>query len=169
MSDLKRSIERETEAARCLLANVRDILADDEQATLDAVEGETHWLEAIESAVNRVSEVKAHQEAIGVQMKALAARKARFEAQGERIRAAILVAMADLDLKKLELPQATITRKPVPPKAQIINEAEIPARFWKPSDPTLDKKAVLDALKDKEDVPGAVLSNTSETLAIREG
>jgi hypothetical protein len=67
------------------------------------------------------------------------------------------------------LPLCTITRKAVPPKAQITDEAQIPSRFWKRADPTLDKKAILDALKDKEIIPGAVLSNGTETVQVKWG
>ena len=55
----------------------------------------------------------------------------------------------------------------MPPKAEIVDESMIPSKFWKPSDPKLDRKAVLEALKAKEDVPSATLSNGSETLMVR--
>ena len=72
-------------------------------------------------------------------------------------------------LRKLELPTATLSIKAVPAKAEITDEALLPSKFFKAQDPKLDKKAVLDALKAKEDVPGAVLSNGGETLSIRGG
>jgi hypothetical protein len=62
---------------------------------------------------------------------------------------------------------ATLTRKPVPPKVQILDEAAIPSQFWKRADPALDKKAIGDALKAKQDVPGATLSNGGETISLR--
>lgn len=167
MSDTRRALQEETEAARSLLANVRDIIGDDEEAVRDAIEGETNLIEAIEATVARIAEVEAHQDAIATQIKAMGERKSRFEAQGERLRTALTVAMGAADLKKLELPLATLSRKPVPPKAVITNETDIPSKFWKPSDPKLDRKAVLDALKAKETVPGAELSNGSETIAIK--
>jgi hypothetical protein len=55
------------------------------------------------------------------------------------------------------------------PKAIILNEADIPSKFWKAQDPKLDRKAVLDALKAKEAVAGAELSNGGETIQIRWG
>ena len=169
MSDIKRTLKDEAEAARVLLANVRDVLGDDEDAIHDAVEGETGLLEAIWSAVDRLAEIEAHDEALELMMKSLASRRDRFQNQAEQIRAALLVAMSMAELKKLELPQATISRKPTPAKALIVDEAAIPARFWKPSDPKLDKKSVLDALKAGEAVPGTSLSNGGETIAIRRG
>ena len=67
--------------------------------------------------------------------------------------------MGQAEMRKMELPQATISLRAVPPKAEITDEALVPSKFWKAQDPKLDKKAVLDALKGKEDVPGASLSN----------
>ncbi len=167
MSSLTRALKDEAEAARALLANLRDVIGDDDDATHDAIEGETSLIEVITSAVDRLAELEAHEEALANQIKALNTRKDRFSHQGELIRAAILSAMGMADLKKLELPQATLSRKPTPPKAIILDEAAIPARFWKPSDPKLDKKSVLDALKGSEAVPGAELSNGGETVAIK--
>ena len=41
MSDLQRTLKDEAEAARVLLANLRDIIGDDEEAAATTVEGET--------------------------------------------------------------------------------------------------------------------------------
>ncbi len=166
MSGIRRSLQIEAEAARSLLANIRDVIGDDEEMAHDAVEGETGLIEAITSAVARIGELEAFESAIAEQVKALSARKARFGDQAERIRTAVMVAMGMADLKNLELASVTLSRKTVPPKVVITDEAAIPSRFWKPSDPTLDKKALLAALKAKEPVAGAELSNGAETISI---
>lgn len=163
-------IRRETEAAKILLANIKDIIADDPEALHDAIEGETGLIEAIGQAVTRIIEIKALDEALGARAKRISERRARLDAQSERLRTAIVVAMADVDLKKLELPEATISRKAVPPKCIVTNEADLPSRFLvEKVSVAPDKKALLEALKAGEAVPGACLSNTAETLAIREG
>lgn len=167
MSNISREIQIQGEAARCLLANIRDVIGDDEEMIATAVEGETSLIEAISAAVDRIEELKAHREAIETRVKDLGDRRDRFEDQESRIKAAIHVAMAQAELPKLELPQATISLRAVPPKAEITDEALVPSKFWKPQDPKLDKKAVLDALKAKEAVPGAVLSNGGQTISIR--
>lgn len=167
MSDVKRALQDEAQAASVLLANLRDIIADDDQAHADLVEGETGLLDAIRQAVNRLAEIEAHTEALSSLVKSYQERKARLENQADGIRAALAVAMGMAELKKIELPQATISRKPTPPKALILEEADVPTAFWKPQPPKLDKKAVLDALKAGEAVPGAQLSNGGETIAIR--
>lgn len=159
------NLHRETEAARALLANIRDVIGDDEDMAHDAVEGETSLLEEMAKAVARIQEVAAFEAALAAQIEQLEARKSRFANQGERIRTALCVAMGDVGLKKAELAGATLTLKPVPPKVVVTDEAAIPAAFWKPSDPKLDRKALLAALKDHP-VDGASLSNGSTTISI---
>jgi len=163
-------IRREAEAAKVLLANIKDIVADDPEALHDAIEGETGLIEAIGEAVTRIIEIKALDEALGARAKRISERRARLDAQAERLRTAIVVAMGDVDIKKIELPEATISRKAVPPKCIVTDEAALPSRFLvEKVSVTPDKKALLEALKAGEAVPGATLSNASETLAIREG
>lgn len=161
-------IRRETEAAKTLLANIKDIISDDPEALHDAIEGETGLIEAIGEAVTRIIEIKAIDEALGERATEISARRSRLDAQAERLRTAIVVAMGDVDLKKIELPEATISRKSVPPKAIVTDEAALPSRFLvEKVSVTTDKKALLEALKAGETISGATLSNASETLSIR--
>ncbi len=167
MADVSRELHIQGEAAKALLLNIRDVVEDDAEMIETAVEGETNLKEAISAAVDRILELDAHEEAIAARIKALSERKERFAHQSERIKAAIHVAMGQAELRKIELPQATLGVRAVPPKAEITDEAMIPSKFFKPQDPKLDRKAVLDALKAKEEVPGATLSNGGETISIR--
>jgi len=162
-------LNKQAEAARSLLANIRDILADDEQAIADAIEGETGLLEAIGSAVARIGEIAAIRDGIDAYAKQLKARLARLDRQEELIRTALLSAVSATGLKKIELPIATVSLKAVPPSLVVTCEADIPPEFWKPQDPKMDRKAVTDALKAKQAVPGAELSNGGETIAIKLG
>lgn len=167
MSNEISTLRNEAEIARTLLANIRDVIDGDDEAAHDAIEGETSLIEAITAAVDRITELDAHEAAIAGMMKDLAARKERFAHQGEQIRAALCVAMGMVKLKKLELPQATLSLKSLPAKAVILSEVEIPSMFFVDQAPKLDKRSVLDALKSGAAVPGAVLSNGGETIAIR--
>jgi hypothetical protein len=60
----------------------------------------------------------------------------------------------------------TLSLRAVAVSVIVIDETEIPTKFWKASAPKLDKRAVLEALKAKETVPGASLSNGGQTLAL---
>lgn len=167
MSNVQRSLHIQGEAAKVLLANIRDVIGDDEDMAATAVEGETSLIEVIGEAIDRVAEISALEEAISIQQKALSARKNRLETQAERIRASILVAMGQADLKKLELPRATLSRKAAPVKVIITNEADLPSTFLiEKTELKPDRAAILDALKSGI-VPGAELSNGGEQLAVR--
>lgn len=167
MSSAVQILYRETEAAKVFLANLRDILGDDEQAKADTVEGETNLHDAIGIAVERIFALDEMIAGIDTKLTELKTRLSRFDAQRENIRTAICAAMEAGSLKKFEHALATVSLRSVPPKAEITDEALIPSKFWKAQDPKLDKKAVLDALKAKEAVPGAVMSNGSVTVSIK--
>ncbi len=163
MSDL----HQQTEAARVLLANMRDVIGDDEDLTISTIEGETGLLEAIDEAINRLSEIKSLCAGTQSRMDELKTRNDRYEMQAERLRTAILGAMQIAGVRKLERPEATVSLRPVPAKAVIKAEADIPAEYWKATAPKLDLKALTAALKDGASIPGAELSNGGETISIR--
>jgi hypothetical protein len=168
MSDAQ-LLQRETEAARVLREQLAAIVGDDADTMRDIIEGETNLHELIAKVVADVATDAANVAGIKAHIETMKARQERLESRIEVYRSAILNAMAIGEMKKLELPIATLSRKPTPPKVQITDEAAIPSQFWRRADPTLDKKAISDALKSNQDVPGATLSNGAETLAIRFG
>lgn len=162
------SLHREIEAARVLLAQYNDILADDQQARADAIEGETNIHEAIGQGLKRILEIELLEPGIEAAIANLKARGARLEAQKKNLRTALCVAMemAELPGGKLETPLGTIALKRIPPKLDIVDESAIPARFFKPQEPRLDRAALTAALKEKEIIPGAQLDNGSITIQV---
>lgn len=167
MTDHARALTIEMEAAKALLANIKDIIGDDEEAAADAVEGETDLRETIHAAIRRVGELEALADGLKAYGETIAKRQHRLSETAKRIRTAICSAMETGSIKSLELDIATATCKPVPPSVIINEEAQVPSKFWKPQPPKLDKAAVLKALKEKEDVPGARLSNGGQTVSLK--
>ena len=167
MTDHSRQLQRETEAARILREQLSALADGDEDAVRDTIEGETSLHELIGSVVEEIAADCASIDGIKSHVETMRSRKERLEARVESRRAAVLNAMAVGEIKKMELAIATLSRKPVPAKALVLDEAQIPSQFWKRADPTLDKKALLDALKGERIVPGASLSNGGETIAIK--
>lgn len=157
----------ETSNARNLLADMRDLLGDDADLIATTVEGETELTEVASKALGRILELNGMMDGIAGMMASLKDRGERLEQQRDNLRTLLGVAMETGCIKKLETPLATASLRAVPPKAEIIDEAAIPARFWKPQEPKLDRKAVLDALKAKEPVPGASLNNGGMTVSIK--
>lgn len=164
-----RELQLASADAAALVANFRSIIGDDDQATHDLIEGETNLLAVLDGAVARLAEIEAIRSGIAELVGNLAVRSDRLKKQGENIRAALQHALETANLKKHESPAGTISLRAVAPSATITEEADIPSRFWITQPPKLDRKAVLAALKDKIDVPGATLSNGGQTIAIKLG
>jgi hypothetical protein len=161
------SIRDEVEAVNALKDTLATLGHDDPDLLADSIEGETSLFEIFDRMlmgnVFDASHVEACEIAIGV----IKARQKRFETRIESRRAMIEQAMMMCDLPKAERPLATLSIQTRAPQVIITDEAEIPSKFWKASDPKLDKKAIGDALKAGEDVAGACLSNKAPSLTIR--
>jgi len=161
------NLSREAEAARALLLNIKDVIGDDDDAAADAIEGETNFKEACAAAVARLAELDTHDAAISAHIETVRARRERLAKQADCIRAALAAALTQADIRKLELPTATLSRRPVAAGLVVTDEAEIPSEFWKRGDPKLDRKALLAALKNGQTIAGAGLSNGGETISVR--
>lgn len=160
-------LNREIEAVNILIANFGDVLGEDAELKQIAVDGETNLNEAIAFGVQRIAEIDALTKGIGEMMNNLDVRAHRLKEQKENLRALLVEAMETGGVKKCETPAGTISLQNVAPKLSIVDEADIPARFWRPQDPKLDNKGLTAALKAGEHVPGAQLDNGSITVAIR--
>ena len=170
MSATEHTLRQQTEAARELLAVMRDQGADDDaELVADAIEGETDLIEAIAAALAEIDEAEVlilgGKEKVDQFQRRIDAEKARVE----RLRAAIERAMVATDQPSIRLATATLSTSKRKPQPVIDNEADIPARFFvqpPPPPPKLDKKALAEALAT-EAVPGAHLDNGSISLTIR--
>ena len=160
----ERDLDREAAAARDLLAHIAS--DGDDALSADMVEGETGLYEAIETALAEMDEADAMVEGVTALMEKYEARRAALGRRKERLRSAIEQAMAVSGLPSIRLPAATLTIKDTPPKAIITDENLIPAEFWKPRDPSLDKAAINAAAK-VGDVPGVTMSNGGVSLQVR--
>ena len=165
MTDATFKLAREMQAAEQIKAHLADVTGSDDDMDLirDMIEGETSLDTAIESAVMQTSEDMALIAGIDMVMSQMSSRQARIKKRVEITRTIIQAAMETAEKSVMETALCRITLKNTPPKALIVDEALVPSDYWKPQDPRLDKKAVLDALKDKKDIPGAQLSNGGKT------
>jgi small-conductance mechanosensitive channel len=161
----------ETQEARNLLASVKEIIGDDEQAAADAVEGETSFMEAVDAAIGRMDELGNLIDAIDRQKQMLSARQKRFDDQIVRMRQLVLTSMTTLEFSKLERPAATISKVKPKQKLEVSDEADVPSQYFtEVVSIKLDRNkltAALRALADGEEIPGASLVLGPETLSIR--
>lgn len=166
MADARR-LELETRAAQRLKEQLIATYGDDAELIRDMVEGETGLHEAIGKATLELAAVEGEKEGIEVAIAKLKERLDRHCKKAEGIRAAIYSAMEIAELTSLKTPAATLSVRPAPPKVEVIEQTLIPALYWTRPDPVLDKKALRDALKAGEQIPGAMLSNSAPALSVR--
>lgn len=167
-STLTRVLLDQTAAARALIEQTRELVGDDEDVISTTVEGETDLHEAIGAAVKRLIELNTLIAATGDLIETIKDRRARFERQASALKEAVAVAMEGAEIKTLELPLATLSLRRVPASVVLSDEWLVPEKFWKAQDPKLDKRAVLDALKAGDIVPGAQLDNGGVALQMRQ-
>lgn len=160
-----RAIGRELNEA----VKVRQMLGetDDPQLILDTIEGETNLAEACVVVLEECNEDEILIAGLDAHIKQMQTRKGRMEKSVETRRNVILMAMEKAGLGTIKSPLGTMSVRPTPKQAVITDEALIPSKFWKPSDPKLDRGELTSCLRAGEVVPGATLSNGGVTLSVR--
>jgi hypothetical protein len=187
-------LQRETEAARAVLARLREELgADDPILASDMVEGETNLFEAIDAVLSEIDECEVFVHGLKEKEGQFGSRRRATEERIKRLRAMIEQAMAIADQRKIRRPSATLSLRQLAPDVIVVSEPDIPAAYFipqPPPPPKLDKAALREALllrEEKiewaaslsdplerkealasiEEIPGAVLSNGGFSLQVR--
>ena len=96
----------------------------------------------------------------------MAKRQKAIENKAKRLKQYLLDQMDAAGIRKIEGPQLRITLGKVAPAVEVLDEAQIPARWWKPQPPVLDKAGLRAALKAGEDIPGAKLGAPGRSVRI---
>ena len=141
-----------------------EVLEDDE-AWLLALESETNVEELLTQIVRQIEDTKALVIGTKDRFEELKERKARFENRVETLRTLAFKLMEAAGLPKLELPEATLSIRSVPPSVMITDEEKLPdiaCKFERKPD-----KAKIKELLASGWVAGATMSNGSKSLSIR--
>ena len=162
---MSRDLARQAEAVALIQASIADF--NDEALTVDTIEGETTFFEAVDQLLSVIVEAGSLERGARDAAAAMSARADRFALRAERGRALLEQALTVADLKKVERPAATLSMAVRAPRLVVLEESDIPSRFWETPPPRLNKRAVSEALKSGEQVPGASLSNAAATLTVR--
>lgn len=139
----------------------------DDQTLADTLEGETDLTQLLVAIMRSADEDEMLVAGIKSRTEELQERKKRIERRIETKEAIVLHAMEKANLKKVEVPDFTVSTRATPGAVIVTDEKLIPADYWKAQDPTLDKAGISADLKAKKDVPGATLSNGGVTLSVR--
>jgi len=169
---MNHAIEHELSDQAKAAAGIMDILrahdeADDAELIDGMVEGETGFMEALDAALAEMDACDVTSEGCKAVITTLNARKARADARRDKVRAAIEQAMLIADIsEKIVRPTATLTLAKHGPVRVVDDESRIPARFFVPQPPKLDKTALKTAA-DGEEIPGTRWTNGSVSLTVR--
>lgn len=151
-----------------LVEQVRAWFPDEDEANLaDTIEGLSTVDDAIAAVVRAALVREATAKALGELIDGMTSRKGRLLAGAQSMRAAALNAMLECNIKKLQLPDMTVSASQSAMPKVIITEAErIPEHLCRiRSEP--NKTAICEALEAGQIVPGAMLGNRGPSLSVR--
>ena len=148
----------------------RHILADAESKTpeevlsaLDAIQARIE--DKVRAVVHYIANTDAEAEAFRVEEDRLAARREAMVNRSRAMRDYIAQQMRRMDITEVKAGTFTLKFKKNPPALVVDNAEDIPAQYWKPQPPALDRRALLaDA---KEGMIDGVHVEQGERLDIR--
>src|SRR5262245_40602783 len=119
------AINELTNAINSLLTQYPDLIQD-EVLRHDMIEAETNANDIIEHLLTEIREAEVMSEAIELRLRELKTRQQRFERRREALRKLVLRVMETAGLPKMELAEATLSVRHIPPAPFIVNEGEVP-------------------------------------------
>jgi hypothetical protein len=147
-----------------LLAEIPDI---DEETLADTLEGITDLREMLAEVIRSALDDEALAGGLSTRLSDLKARLDRFETRAKRKRQLVLKAMAEADIAKLAEADFTASIKQGAPTLDVVAEDKIPAAYWKPQAPKLDKQGLLAALKAGTEIGGVAFAAPQIQLSVR--
>lgn len=147
-----------------LLTEFPDI---DEETLTDTLDGESSLHEILAAVVRSVLDDEAMATGLERRLEDMKARLDRLEARAKRKRALVLRVLTEAEIVKLVESDFTVSVRMGSPNLVVVAEDLIPARYWKPQPPKLDRKAVAADLKTGVTIDGAKLALAERHLSIR--
>lgn len=139
----------------------------DERTLYDTLDGATDLNEIITTIVRSAVDDGLMITSLKARIGQMRERLERFQRREKRKRELALAAMQHAGLNRIQAPDCTISLRKAPPALVVEDEAQIPEWFWVPQAAKMDKRAIIECLKAGDDVSGASLGETGETLSVR--
>jgi hypothetical protein len=147
-----------------LLAEFPDL---DDETLHDTLEGITELKQMLAEVVRSALDDEALAGGLSTRLSDMKARLDRLEERAKRKRQLVLRAMAEAEITKLTEADFTASMRTGAPILEVVAEDKIPAAYWKPQPPKLDKQGILAALKSGATVEGASLNPPQMQLSVR--
>jgi hypothetical protein len=149
----------------------RQILTDfpdlDDETLRDTLEGITDLRQMLAEVVRSALDDEALAGGLSTRLSDMKARLERLEERAKRKRQLVLRAMAECEIQKLAEADFTASLRSGVPALEVTVEDKIPAAYWKPQPPKLDKQGIIAALKTGATVEGATLLPPQLQLSVR--
>lgn len=139
----------------------------DEQTLADTVEGLTDLHEILAAVIRAALTDEAIVAGLEERIEAMQKRLDRLQFRAAKRREIARDVMVECDVKTVAAPDFTISTRPGSVSLVVTDEASIPAEFWVPCKPRLNRQGLLQLLKQGTDVSGVQLSNPQPVLTVR--
>jgi hypothetical protein len=147
-----------------LLAEIPDL---DAETLADTLEGLTDLKEMLAEVLRSALDDEAVVAGLATRLADMKARLDRLETRAERKRQLVRQAMTEAEIDRLAEADFTASLRQGAPTLDVIAEDKIPAAYWKPQPPKLDRQGILSALKAGTEIEGAVLAAPQLQLSVR--
>lgn len=141
--------------------------AIDQETLGDTLEGITDLREMLAEIIRSALDDEALVAGLSTRLSDMKARIGRLEESAKRKRELALKAMEEADIPKLLAADFTASLRHGSPTVEVTEETKIPAAYWKPQLPKLDRVGILAALKAGTSIEGAVLEPPRLQLSVR--
>jgi hypothetical protein len=139
----------------------------DDETLADTLEGITDLREILAELVRSALEDEALSAGLSTRLAEMRSRLERLKHRAEKKRALALTAMAEAEIKTVLEPDFTASLRQGAPTLDVLAEERIPAAYWRPQPPKLDRQGLLAALKSGEEIDGAALAAPIVQLSVR--
>lgn len=141
-------------------------LADDADFRRDVFEGQTSLDYVLSKLVETSLDAVTMADAIKARKIELGERQARFERKDEATRKLILSVMERAELPKIQLTEATLSMRQLPPSPIVTDATALPDNCVR-IERKPDMKAIKAEIEGGREVPGVAMSNGRPSLTIR--
>jgi len=139
----------------------------DEETLADTLEGITDLHEILAQIVRAALTDEAMASGLQQRMGVMAERLDRLHFRAAKRREIARDVMVEAEIKKVTAPDLTLLVRPGTPALVVTDESAVPAEFWEPREPRLNRQRLLAEVKQGVAVQGVQLSNPQPVLTVR--